>query len=60
MTSHVLLAKTFAYIFGWHLHSESEKGINIDINNLENECIDGFGVHSTGSVATPLNINGKG
>ena len=25
MTSQILLAKTFAFIFGWHLYSESEK-----------------------------------
>ena len=59
MTSQILLAKTFAFIFGWHLYSESEKRKNTTPTiqyPTENECIVCFGVHSVGSVATPLNI----
>ena len=59
MTSQILLAKTFAFIFGWHLYSESEKKENTTQTvqyPIKNECTVCFGVHSIGSVATPLNI----
>ena len=57
MTSQILLAKTFAFIFGWHLYSESEKKENTTQTikyHIENECIVCFGVHSIGIC--PLNM----